>query len=172
MSKLKKLFPFAPAIIFAAALVTPCLSVLCVSSRKNPWKKVYSRKAARSFVISYTHSVNKGRVSDFYRFSPAGTVMLVKTAFVSYGAGIPEPEDIGGNASSAFLNVLPDTYEISGMEYEISRLVMANGITAQHALEVGSSQFFLNDYFLPQTSLVFERRRVSFIQYFTTRRFH
>ncbi len=172
MSKLKKLFPFAAAIIFAAAVLTPCLSVLCVSSRKNPWKKVYSRPALDGFVISYTHSVNKGRVRDFYHFGKDGQLVLAKTAFVSYGAGIPEPLDVGGCASGVQFNASSGQYEISGMEYEISRLVMANGVTAQHALEVGSSQFFLNDYFLPQTSLVFERRRVSFIQYFTTRRFH
>ncbi|MGP1459764.1 MAG: DUF1850 domain-containing protein [Treponema sp.] len=172
MSKLKKSFPLIAALIFAAALFVPCIDVLCVSSRKNPLEKVYSRKAARSFALSYTHSVNKGRVRDFYRFSLAGTVLLVKTAFVSYGAGIPEPEDLGGNASGAVFSVSPDAYEISGMDFEISRLVMANGVTANHAIEVKGSRFFLNDYFLPQTSLVFERRRVSFIQYCTTRRFH
>lgn len=109
---------------------------------------------------------------DFYHFGKDGQLVLAKTAFVSYGAGIPEPLDVGGCASGVQFNASSGQYEISGMEYEISRLVMANGVTAQHALEVGSSQFFLNDYFLPQTSLVFERRRVSFIQYFTTRRFH
>ena len=72
----------------------PAVSVLSLSGRKNPDQVFYSAAACKEgFIISYTHSVNKGRVHDYYSFLPDRTLELYKTQFVSYGAGIPEPEE-------------------------------------------------------------------------------
>ena len=45
----------------------------------------------KEFIISYTHSVNRGRVRDYYIIKNK-YIILSKTRFMSYGAGIPEPE--------------------------------------------------------------------------------
>jgi hypothetical protein len=57
---------------------------------------------------------------------------------------------------------------------------MAVGVVAEHPLAIPdtsevldtdfSKEFFLKDFFKPQTSLVFEVRRVSLVSYFMTKK--
>ena len=150
------------------SLFCPVLNVLSVSSRKLNSKGFYSLDGyTKGFVISYTHSVNKGRVHDYYKRTPDKKLELYKTSFVSYGAGIPEPEETPG----AVFSVTDDQYIISGINRVVPRLVMAVGLIAEHsitfdqALEVGKKEFFLTDFFEPQTSIIFEYKKVSIISY-------
>ena len=154
--------------LVAAALFLPVLNVLSVSSRKYESRRFYSIDGyTKGFVISYTHSVNKGRVHDFYRHTPDKNLELYKTSFVSYGAGIPEPEETPG----AVFTVTDNHYEISGINRVVPRLVMAVGLIAEHsitfdeAFEVNHKEFYLTDFFEPQTSIIFEYKRVSLITY-------
>ncbi|MBO4403769.1 MAG: DUF1850 domain-containing protein [Treponema sp.] len=154
----------------------PAKKVLSVSSRKNPSERFYSAEAYRQgFIISYTHSVNKGRVHDFYRCRTDGTLVLEKTHFVSYGAGIPEPEETPG----ADFSVNGDCYVISNINRNLPYLVMAVGVIAEHSFSPDSlngiygtdyikipGEIFLKDYFPPQTSLILKTETVSYIDYF------
>ena len=147
----------------------PAVRVLSVSSRKNPKQAFYSAAACKEgFIISYTHSVNKGRVHDYYRALPDGNLELYQTQFVSYGAGIPEPEETPG----AVFTVTNDGYFISNLERKVPRLVMAVGIVANHSIAAGSemrteNEFFFTDFFAPQTSIILEIKRVSLFRYIT-----
>ena len=61
----KKLFSLIITFLLAAGgfFFLPAVRVLSVSSRKNPAQVFYSAAACKEgFIISYTHSVNKGRV--------------------------------------------------------------------------------------------------------------
>lgn len=151
----------------------PAVRVLSISNRKNLSEKVYSKSAAeRGFVVSYTHSVNKGRVHDFYRVLPRGELELYKTQFVSYGAGIPEASDTEG----AQFRVGKDGYLIEDLHRILPELVMAVGVIAEHSIAVGedvsaAQEVFLTDFFAPQTSLLFEVRRVSVPGYLRARKF-
>ena len=164
----KKLSAFL--ILFLAAggfLFLPAVRVLSISGRKNPEQVFYSTAACKEgFIISYTHSVNKGRVHDYYRFLPDRTLELYKTQFVSYGAGIPEPEETPG----AVFTVTNDGYFIENLERKVPRLVMAVGIVANHSIATGSTmraenERFLTDFFEPQTSIILEYKRVSLFSY-------
>lgn len=155
-------------IITGVSLFSPFLTVLSVSSRKYKPLRFYSIQGyTKGFVISYTHSVNKGRVHDFYKPTQDNKLELYKTSFVSYGAGIPEPEESPG----AVFTVTDDHYVISGLNRIVPRLVMAVGLIAEHsitfdeAFEVGQKEFYLTDFFEPQTSIIFEYKKVSFITY-------
>ncbi len=155
-------------IITGVSLFSPFLTVLSVSSRKYKPLRFYSIQGyTKGFVISYTHSVNKGRVHDFYKPTQDKKLELYKTSFVSYGAGIPEPEETPG----AVFTVTDDHYVISGLNRIVPRLVMAVGLIAEHsitfdeAFEVGQKEFYLTDFFEPQTSIIFEYKRVSLITY-------
>lgn len=155
-------------IITGVSLFSPFLTVLSVSSRKYKPLRFYSIQGyTKGFVISYTHSVNKGRVHDFYKPTQDKKLELYKTSFVSYGAGIPEPEETPG----AVFTVTDDHYVISGLNRIVPRLVMAVGLIAEHsitfdeAFEVGQKEFYLTDFFEPQTSIIFEYEKVSFITY-------
>ena len=169
--KLKnKSFLYLTAILIIAGciLCLPAIKVLSVSGRKRPDLRFYSAAACKEgFIISYTHSVNKGRVHDYYRATKKGSLQLYKTQFVSYGAGIPEPEETPG----AVFSVTDDHYVITGINRVIPRLVMAVGLIAEHsitfdeAFEVGQKEFYLTDFFEPQTSIIFEYKMVSLITY-------
>ena len=155
-------------LLLALTLFCPFITVLSISSRKHEPLRFYSIEGyTKGFVISYTHSVNKGRVHDYYRPAEDKKLELYKTSFVSYGAGIPEPDETPG----AVFTVTDDHYVISGINRVVPRLVMAVGLIAEHsitfdeAFEVGKNEFYLTDFFEPQTSIIFEYKKVSFITY-------
>lgn len=165
-------------IIGGVILFAPSKTVLAISNRKNPKQRLYSSLAYKNgFIISYTHSVNKGRVHDFYKCDQDEEVLVLQsTHFVSYGAGIPEPEETPG----ATFIALDDCYIISNINRLVPKLVMAVGLIADHGFAIADSdissnyennfnnikgEIFLTNYFPPQTSLIFEIGRVSLAGY-------
>ena len=162
---MKKLLVFTVSAILLA-LNLPLVRTLSISNRKNHSERIYSIKAVKEgFSVNYTHSVNKGRVHDYYRILKSGQLELYKTCFVSYGAGIPEPYETQG---ADFL-VTEDGYIIENLQRRLPRLVMAVGVIAEHSVTVGETEFFLKDFFKPQTSLIFEMKRLSLLQIITRR---
>lgn len=162
----------AVVLLMASILFVPAVKVVSVSGRKNPDQKVYSREAAaKGFCISYTHSVNKGRVHDYYDINRKDNSLVLETThFVSYGAGIPEPEETPG----AQFRKMYNGYVIENIDRKVQKLVMAVGIIANHSfmprhdgLQFGeiTDEEFLTDYFAPQTSIILEVKRVSPLEY-------
>ena len=155
------------------AVNLPILKVFSISNRKVSDNCYYiSAKKISGFEISYTHSVNKGRVHDFYTIQPDDSLLLDKTLFVSYGAGIPEPEETPG---ADFL-VTDDGYMISNLHRKVEKLTMAVGLIANHAIALYDSQkgrnkeksiqeYYLTDLFEPQTSIILEIKRITFLKY-------
>ncbi|MBR1537021.1 MAG: DUF1850 domain-containing protein [Treponema sp.] len=172
----KKLILALPVLLLALNL--PFVRVLSISNRKNFSERIYSLEAAKTgFVISYTHSVNKGRVHDFYRATDSGMLELFMTEFVSYGAGIPEAQETPGSKFS----VTDKGYVISDLHRTLPSLLMAVGVVAEHSVSVGkealdgmsfteSNEFFLKNFFKPQTSLVFEIKRMSVLGLLMTKK--
>ena len=165
--------------VFALLLLNlPLVRTLSISNRKNLSERIYSREGARSgFVISYTHSVNKGRVHDFYLPKDDGELELFMTEFVSSGAGIPEPYETAG----AEFHTTEKGYVISNLHRVLPNMVMAVGVIAEHSISVGKeamegmnfsekNEYFLKNFCKPQTSLVFEVKRVSILKYLITRK--
>ena len=156
-------------IFLCAGLFVPAVKVVSISNRKTPEQKVYSRDAALSgFIISYTHSVNKGRVHDFYEIKKDGSLNLYQTEFVSYGAGIPEPEETPG----AEFTVTDTGYVISGLNRTMDQLVMAVGVIADHTIKINSEnsdEVMLNSIFEPQTSLVIKIEKLNLLNYLSWR---
>ena len=155
-------------IIGGGILFSPSKTVLAVSNRKNPKQRIYSVQAVKDgFVISYTHSVNKGRIHDYYECEQAENALVLKSMhFVSYGAGIPEPDEYPG----ANFIALEDCYIISNINRVIPSLVMAVGVIAEHSFAINkkdSSEIFLTEYFAPQTSLIIKLEKVSLVEYWT-----
>lgn len=159
----KVIFLIILILIAGGLFFLPAIKVLSVSGRKNPKEIFYSTAFCKEgFIISYTHSVNKGRVHDFYRPARDGSLELYKTEFVSYGAGIPEPEETPG----AVFTVTDDGYFIENLHRNLPCLTMAVGLIANHSIAAGSDfdgqkEFFLTDYFAPQTSIILEIKRIS-----------
>ena len=164
--KKKILFTLIILILGGVIFFTPSKTVLAIYNRKNPSERIYSAQGYRDgFIISYTHSVNKGRVHDYYKCDKkTRELVLQSTHFVSYGAGIPEPEETPG----AEFTVLGDDYTISNINRTVPELVMAVGVIADHTFAVDNADFeerALKDFFAPQTSLIFEIEKVSIAGY-------
>ena len=94
--------------------------------------------------------------------------------FVSYVAGIPEPEEVPG----ANFIAMDDYYIIANINRALPRLIMAVGLIADHSFtpialdhnyennfENIEGEIFLTDYFEPQTSLILEIKKVSLADY-------
>ncbi len=161
-------------ILAGAFFFVPAFTVLSISSRKNPEQCFYSIEGAKNgFCISYTHSVNKGRVHDYYKRTLDNRLILERTVFVSYGAGIPEP----GETSGAVFTVLPYGYEISSLNRVLPELVMAVGLIAEHSITFSNkgdfdfdTELFLKNYFAPQTSIILKIKRISLFDYIKTKK--
>lgn len=180
MNKKNMFFSTLIVLLFIGGVIlfAPSKTVLSISSRKNPKLRVYSSEARTyGFIISYTHSVNKGRIHDFYKCNETDNKFVLKcTHFVSYGAGIPEPEEIPGASFIARDNC----YIITNINRELPELVMAVGVIADHTFAVARPEYksdcendfenikgevLLADYFPPQTSLIFKVEKVSIAEY-------
>lgn len=154
------LFVFLWLLFCSCFLFAPMVECLGVSNRKHSAQKFYSREALGGFVISYTHSVNKGRVHDYYECKD-GKLFLDRTDFVSYGAGISEVTE---NPDSVFFDE-DGSYSLRGLNRRYDYFYMAVGVIAEHSITIGDDEMFLKDYFPPQTSLKFEIKRVSLLEY-------
>ena len=167
-------------LIFGAFFLVPVIPVLSITNRKAPNQKVYSVDGFKNgFIISYTHSVNKGRVKDYYTIKDDYTLLCDKSVFLSYGAGIPEPQDF----PDAVFSVTSEGYTITNINRNLKKLTMAVGIIANHSITIlnsnvvnsqtefsDSKEFFLTDFFEPQTSINLQIKRVSLIKYLTSKK--
>lgn len=152
-------FVVAAALLFAICL--PTQKVLAITSTDESSKKIFSKSALNGFCISYTHSVNKGRVRDFFRVED-DHLKVFKTEFPSYGAGMPELQETPG----ANFKIADDAFS---MEYERDvgkKFFLAVGILARHSIEIGGKEFFLEDFFAPQTRLEFQVKKISCVELF------
>lgn len=168
----KRYFIFST--VFIVGLVSliflhiPSISVLAVYARKDKSQHFYHKNMdLQEFVISYTHSVNKGRVHDFYEWDDSGILIMRETEFVSYGAGIPEP----GETPGAYFETTPDGYFIRNINRKIPRLVMGVGLIAHHTIRFDGKdgtigeEIPFTDLFEPQTSIILENKKVSHLGY-------
>lgn len=124
--------------------------VLVIQNIKNPSEKIYFDLSSFNgeFTISYTHSVNKGRVHDVYS-TENGILTLLRTEFVSYGAGMPEIEE----TPNAVFQVNDGVYTMEMNRKVGKELIMAVGVIAEHSVTVGNNEYFLKDFFKPQSRL-------------------
>lgn len=104
--------------------------------------------------------MNKGRVHDYY-VCEGNTLLLDKTVFVSYGAGIMEPLEI----DTAEFHVTDEGYEITGIGRRLDTLVMAVGLFAEHTIEAGGKTLLLKDVFGTQKRVSIAVRQASIADY-------
>ncbi|WP_346680772.1 DUF1850 domain-containing protein [uncultured Brachyspira sp.] len=112
----------------------------------------------KEFIISYTHSVNRGRVRDYYIIKNK-YIILSKTRFMSYGAGIPEPEK-----RQKFIET-EDYIEISDINRKIDNLYLFVGTIANHKIEIDEKKIELKEIFKPQENIKIEYKILSIFEY-------
>lgn len=112
----------------------------------------------KEFIISYTHSVNRGRVRDYYIIK-SKYIILSKTRFMSYGAGIPEPE------KRQKFTETEDYIEISDINRKIDNLYLFVGTIANHKIEIDEKKIELKEMFKPQENIKIEYKILSIFEY-------
>ena len=160
----KKRILLIPAGLCAGLLLflffVPSVKCLSISERNNARNVFYSRKALEGFEISYTHSVNKGRVHDCF-IVEGDELVVEKSRFVSYGAGIPEVQD----AEGAVFSVTDDGYEISWQDRRMKSFDMAVGLIANHSINIDGNEISMQELFPPQTGIRFKVCHVPVLRY-------
>lgn len=143
--------------IISVMLFTPMFPRLVLKSVKNDKINVLLKINKKEFIISYMHSVNKSKVRDYYSIDKNKNIILEKTRFVSYGAGIPEPR----NGENFIIN--DDYMEINNMNRAIKDLYLFIGTIANHNIMIDDKIFELNKIFIPQTNIKIEYENVSIL---------
>ena len=108
------------------------------------------------FTVSYTHSVNKSPVDDVFEIQPDDSIMLKKTIFRSFGAGIPFELE-----GSQVLRSYDDRMELDNINRRVEQYLLFVGIVADHTFTMHGRQLHLNQLTQPQNTVCFEVRRVS-----------
>lgn len=139
-------------------ITIPIFPRLVLKSVKDNNKYIYHLEK-KEFIISYTHSVNKGRVRDYYIIDENGNIIILdKTTFVSYGAGIAEPEN------NENIIIKDDNIEINNINRIIKDFYLFVGIIAEHSITIDDNEIILKSLFKPQTNINIKYRNVSLIE--------
>ena len=137
--------------------IIPIFPRLVLESVKDNNNKYIFNLIKKEFIISYTHSVNKGRVSDYYIIDENYNIILDKTTFVSYGAGIAEPEN------NENIIIKDDNIEINNINRVIKDFYLFVGIIAEHSITINDDEIMLKSLFKPQTNIKIKYIKVSLI---------
>lgn len=120
---------------------------------------LYRGVGVLEFSVSYIHSVNKSRITDFFSFDEKGGVVLVSSRFSSFGAGVASyPEE-----NSSFFSNKKNYIDYEGINRPIDNLVIFVGTEAKHSLEVSpdNKSILLEELAPVQTRLGFSMRKIS-----------
>ncbi len=153
---MKKIIILLSLLLFITIII-PIFPRLVLKSVKDNNNKYIYHLEKKEFIISYTHSVNKGRVRDYYIIDDNYNIILDKTAFVSYGAGIAEPEN------NENIVIKDDNIEINNINRVIKDFYLFVGIIAEHSITIDNNEIMLKSLFKPQTNIKIEYKRVSLI---------
>ena len=107
------------------------------------------------FIVTYTHSINKSPVDEFFEIQPDYSIMLKKTAFRAFGVGIPS--ELGEGQVISFY---PDRIEIDNINMPVKKHLVFVGTIADHRVTIHDRQMHLNELTNPQQTVEFEVRRV------------
>lgn len=104
------------------------------------------------FSISYTHSVNKSLVEEYYTVTPKDGIILVKARYNNFGAGVATELTDG-----QYLSYDDEGYMvINNMHVPITQLVYRVGTVSDHILHIGADSWHLKEYAPELTSVAFE----------------
>lgn len=136
----------------------PALSIRDQTKKNGQALFFLAYKKPFTFEISYTHSVNKGRVTDFYSVENQN-IVLESTHFSNYGAGMSDPEP-GQTFRSG-----EGYIEIGNINRHFTSINLAVGLVAEHALFFNNKTYWLKDFWPAQSSLIISYRHISIFTY-------
>jgi hypothetical protein len=110
----------------------------------------------REFYTSFTHSVNRTPVNEYYEIS-GDKLILVRATFSSYGAGMPEAGEYGSGKPK----IIDGIVQMENINKEFKRFVIFAGTYANHSLNTMNSKIYFSSFVEPQSSVAFEVKKIS-----------
>lgn len=117
-------------------------------------------KPGDNFSITYIHSVNKSPVEDQFYINNSYTILIQKSIFKSFGAGVPSNPDEGGKF--VFYN---DRIEVVDISRKIEKMILFVGVIADHHFLMNGKDIKLNELSSPQRSVQFLVKKITVYQY-------
>ena len=105
----------------------------------------------QTFSVSYTHSVNRSEVEEYYRWQD-GKLMLYKARYNNFGAGVATELNEGEELyydDEAFM-------VIDHMQIPVARMSYRVGTISDQILHIGEKSWHLKELAPELTSVVFE----------------
>lgn len=104
------------------------------------------------FSVSYTHSVNKSLVEEYYTITPKEGITLIKARYNNFGAGVATEL-----SQDEYLSFDEDDYMvINNMSIPVPQLIYKVGTVSDHILHIGDNSWHLKEYAPELTSVIFE----------------
>lgn len=145
------------ALLLILLMFTPAKSYLLLREA-NSGRVMYHAALAEGeeFSVSYTHSVNKSEVEEYYQ-SRGGNIYLIRLVYAAFGAGMPTDAYAEGGTTLSYDG--EGRMVIAGYDRLLPRLVYNVGMVADHILHIGGESIHLTQIAQPQTALRFEIHR-------------
>ncbi|MBI5579195.1 MAG: DUF1850 domain-containing protein [Deltaproteobacteria bacterium] len=145
-------------LIAGAAVVVvfgwPFFSVLEISDLNTGRAVLCARmRAGEEFVLAFTHSVNRRPVYDTLR-AEGDRLVIVKSRFDSFGAGMPEASTDEGT-----LIVAPDGWLEWTVNRPVPEIIVRVGRVAEHKLNFKGREIRLADLAQPGAPLIMRVRK-------------
>jgi hypothetical protein len=112
------------------------------------------------FSITYIHSVNKSPVEDQFDLDNNYRIMLKKSIFKSFGAGVPS--NLGDGDKFEYFK---DRIEVSYFNSRIEKFILFVGVIADHHFVMNGKNFKLSRLSSPQRSVQFLVKKITVCQY-------
>ena len=113
-------------------------------------------KPGDRFSIIYTHSVNKSPIEDQFIVDNEYNIMLLKSIFKSFGAGIQS-----SSADDVKFEFFEDRIEVSYNNRRIDKLILSIGTIADHRFMMDGKDIKLNELSAPQSSICFSTDKIT-----------
>jgi hypothetical protein len=150
------IFAVSAVVVFAAYWLIPVKRQLVIVQEETG--KVLYHTDARTgdtFTVSYRHSVNKSPVEDVFEIGYDHSILLKKTVFRAFGAGIPcEPQE------GESFRILDDRMELDNIDRKLDPYLLYVGTVANHEFFKGEERMELARICKPQQTVRFEVRKV------------
>ncbi len=117
-------------------------------------------KAGDKFSIIYIHSVNKSPIEDQFIIDSNYNIVLQKSIFKSFGAGVPSNPADGGR-----FEFFKDRIEVADINRKIGNLLLYVGVIADHHFLIDGKDIKLNELSSPQRSVQFLIEKITVYQY-------
>ncbi len=112
------------------------------------------------FSVTYIHSVNKSPVEDQFNLDDNYRIMLKKSIFKSFGAGVPSNLSDGDEFS-----YFKDRIEVSYSNSRIEKFILFVGVIADHHFLMNGKEYKLSRLSSPQRSVQFLVKKITVYQY-------